>query len=112
MYFFFTQIPYIFSILITTDGRNLLWQYLFEPTPDKAKCNICSKLLSIGAEAGKKKKQHKHLESPEVSPPPCLKEAHKKKEDVDRADSLQPTITKMFDAQRPLSAAPSQALQC
>ena len=49
-----------------------LWQYVTEPTPGEAKCNICSELVSMGAKTGKKKKHHKHLESPEVYPPPCL----------------------------------------
>lgn len=62
-----------------------------------AKCNIASKLVSMGAETGKKNNTSNvwnHLKCHHL---PAFKEAKKKSA---RADILQPTITQMFDAQR------------
>lgn len=64
------------------------------------KCNICSELVSMEAEKGKKKNTTNIWNHLKYHHFPANKEAWEKKEDAAKADSLQSTVTQMFDAQR------------
>lgn len=92
-------------ILFKEMATNPVWQHFTQPTPGKARCNICNILVSMGAEKAKTKntsnmwshlKRH-HLEA--------YNEAQKEKDDraaasTSAASSTQPNLVQMFDAQR------------
>lgn len=61
---------------------NPVWQYFSQPTSGKAKCNICQKLLSMGAEKGKTKNttnMWNHLKAHHLQ---VYKDAQKEKQDA------------------------------
>ncbi len=73
-----------------------------EPTPGKARCNICNGLVNLGAEKGKQKNTTNlwsHLRCHHLQ---AYKYAQKEKEEAaaSTANVSQPTLTEMFDAQR------------
>lgn len=80
-----------------------LWQRFTQPTPGKAKCNICSKSVSMGAEKGKSKNttnKWNHLKANYIQD---YKEAVKEKEDAAAAvptNLSQPIVAQLFDSQR------------
>ncbi|KAL6491512.1 hypothetical protein MHYP_G00018570 [Metynnis hypsauchen] len=73
---------------------NVLGQHFTEPAPGQAKCNICSELVSMGAETGKTTNMWNHLKHHHL---PVYKETQKEKEGAAREDLLQPTVTQLFD---------------
>ncbi len=81
---------------------NPVWQHFTEPTPRKARCNICNGLVNLGAEKGKQKNTTNlwsHLRCHHLQ---AYKYAQKEKEEAaaSTANVSQPTLTEMFDAQR------------
>ncbi|KAL6491498.1 hypothetical protein MHYP_G00018430 [Metynnis hypsauchen] len=58
---------------------NVLGQHFTEPAPGQAKCNICSELVSMGAETGKTTNMWNHLKHHHLS---VYKETQKEKEVV------------------------------
>lgn len=88
--------------LMAEQKSNPVWQHFTEPTPGKARCNICNGLVSLGAEKGKKKNTTNlwsHLRCHHLQ---AYKDAQKEKEEAAAStpNVSQPTLTEMFDAQR------------
>jgi hypothetical protein len=83
---------------------NPVWQHFTEPTPGKARCNICNLFVSMGAGNARTKNTSNmwiHLKRHHVE---TYNEAHKERDDRASAStassSTQPTIVQMFDAQK------------
>lgn len=84
------------------EKSNPVWQYFTEPTSEKAKCNICQKLLSVGAEKAKTKNTtnmwNHHLKVHHLQ---AYKDSQKDKDAAASAPNLlQPTVVQMNDSQK------------
>ncbi|XP_077340549.1 zinc finger BED domain-containing protein 4-like [Lithobates pipiens] len=80
---------------------NPVWQYFSEPTSGKGKCNICQKLLSMGAEKGKAKNTTNMWNHLKVHHLQAYKGAQREKEDAASSSAnFQPTVVQMFDSKR------------
>lgn len=81
---------------------NPVWQHFMQPTPDKARCNICKILVSMGAEKAKTKNTSNmwsHLKRRHLK---AYNEAQKVKDDraaasTSAVSSTQPNLVQMFD---------------
>ncbi len=93
---------------------NPVWQHFTEPTPGKARCNICNGPVSLGAEKGKKKNTTNlwsHLRCHHLQ---AYKDAQKEKEEAaaSTANVSQPTLTEKFDAQRKWQNSDPRSKNC